>query len=145
VLPFGLTLGSIKIFQGTADQLSQTTRTLRRQLYRSFQAVFIVAAWLAFVEISDAIREEGASSVITSGNRPQQETEERPSRIDYEQTRTRRGMKIQAQNLTFKYPGESTPTLKNINLTIEPGESLAIVGYNGSGELIFLHRCTDPI
>ena len=46
----------------------------------------------------------------------------------------KRGMAIEAKNLTFSYPGTETPVLKNINLKIEAGETLAIVGFNGGGE-----------
>lgn len=97
----------------------------------------MIAAWLALIETCDTIDRDGASSVITSGNRPAAETktEDGDARVDYEQTRNRRGMKIQAQGLSYKYPSATTPTLRDINLTIEPGESLAIVGFNGSGEL----------
>lgn len=37
------------------------------------------------------------------------------------------------RNLSYTYPGGSEPTLKNISFKIEAGESLAIVGCNGSG------------
>ncbi|EIW73125.1 hypothetical protein TREMEDRAFT_24947 [Tremella mesenterica DSM 1558] len=43
-------------------------------------------------------------------------------------------MKIEARNLSYTYPGASTPTLKNINLFVLPGETLAIVGFNGGGK-----------
>ncbi|MDJ0728884.1 MAG: ABC transporter ATP-binding protein [Crocosphaera sp.] len=42
--------------------------------------------------------------------------------------------KITAQNLTYTYPGEQKPALKDINFTIEPGEIIAIVGPIGSGK-----------
>ncbi len=42
--------------------------------------------------------------------------------------------KIEIKNLSFTYPGNSEPTLKNINLTIEPYEKVALVGYNGAGK-----------
>jgi len=45
-----------------------------------------------------------------------------------------RGMKLEARNLTYTYPGCKDPVLKDINLTIEAGETLAIVGFNGSGK-----------
>jgi len=41
---------------------------------------------------------------------------------------------ITAKNLTFTYPGAKTPALKNVNFTIHPGETVAIVGAIGSGK-----------
>ena len=41
---------------------------------------------------------------------------------------------IKAVNLSYTYPGATTPALKNINFTINPGERVAIVGAIGSGK-----------
>lgn len=41
---------------------------------------------------------------------------------------------IIAQNVSFVYPGASAPSLKNINLEVYEGETLAIVGHNGAGK-----------
>ena len=44
---------------------------------------------------------------------------------------------IKAENLTFSYPDEPAghpPVLKNINLEIESGSFVAILGHNGSGK-----------
>lgn len=41
---------------------------------------------------------------------------------------------LEIENLTFTYPGAETPILKNIHLTVEPGETLAIIGKTGSGK-----------
>jgi ABC-type multidrug transport system fused ATPase/permease subunit len=43
------------------------------------------------------------------------------------------GMRIEVKDLTFRYGEDSPPVLKNINFTIEPGQMVSIVGYNGSG------------
>lgn len=47
---------------------------------------------------------------------------------------TRRKYKIELKNVSFRYPGTEQDILKNINLTIKPGEKLAVVGINGAGK-----------
>jgi subfamily B ATP-binding cassette protein MsbA len=42
--------------------------------------------------------------------------------------------KIEFKNLYFSYPGNETPALNNINLTIEPGQTVALVGASGGGK-----------
>lgn len=42
--------------------------------------------------------------------------------------------KIEFKNLNFTYPGTDRPVLKNINITVEQGKTLAIVGRTGSGK-----------
>ncbi|MDJ0735353.1 MAG: ABC transporter ATP-binding protein [Nostocaceae cyanobacterium] len=39
-----------------------------------------------------------------------------------------------AKNLTYTYPGSSTPALQNLNFRIAPGEMVAIVGSIGAGK-----------
>jgi len=42
--------------------------------------------------------------------------------------------KLVARNLNFTYPGAKTHALKNVNFTIKPGETVAIVGPIGAGK-----------
>lgn len=45
---------------------------------------------------------------------------------------------IEFRNVFFKYPGAENYSLKNINLKINSGEHLAVVGRNGSGKTTFI-------
>ncbi len=54
---------------------------------------------------------------------------------------------IEFRNVSFRYPGREEWALHNLNLTIAPGESLALVGANGAGKttlIKLLTRLYDP-
>lgn len=54
---------------------------------------------------------------------------------------------VQLQNVTFRYPGSEKPILEQLNLTIHPGEMVALVGENGAGKTTLaklLCRLYDP-
>ncbi len=54
---------------------------------------------------------------------------------------------LEFKNVTFTYPHAKEPTLKNLNLKFEKGETTAIVGENGAGKTTFvklLLRFYDP-
>ena len=46
---------------------------------------------------------------------------------------------IEFKNVSFAYPNTDRTVLKNINVTIKPGEKVAIVGENGSGKTTFVN------
>ncbi|MGN0298080.1 MAG: ABC transporter ATP-binding protein [Lachnospiraceae bacterium] len=57
------------------------------------------------------------------------------------------GHKIEFQHVYFKYPGQEQYTLQDINVTLQPGEKVTIVGLNGAGKTTFLKlliRLYDP-
>ena len=45
---------------------------------------------------------------------------------------------IEFKNVSFRYPGAENDSLKNINIKINNGEHLAVVGRNGSGKTTFI-------
>jgi ABC-type multidrug transport system fused ATPase/permease subunit len=54
---------------------------------------------------------------------------------------------IEFKNVSFRYPGTGRDVLKNINLTLRPGETAVLVGLNGAGKTTFiklLTRLYDP-
>lgn len=51
------------------------------------------------------------------------------------------------ENVSFRYPGTKKDVLKDINFTIHPGETIALVGLNGAGKttlIKLLTRLYDP-
>ena len=55
--------------------------------------------------------------------------------------------RIEFRNVSFSYPGTEKLILNGINLTVEPGEHLSVVGLNGAGKTTFIKllcRLYDP-
>ncbi len=55
--------------------------------------------------------------------------------------------KLELRNMTFGYEGQEVPALSNINLIVNVGEKIAIVGHNGAGKttlIKLLQRLYDP-
>lgn len=59
----------------------------------------------------------------------------------------KKGHRIEFKNVSFAYPGTDRKVLDGVNITIEPGEHLSIVGLNGAGKTTFIKllcRLYDP-
>jgi len=54
----------------------------------------------------------------------------------------KQGDGVRFENVSFTYPGNNQPALKNISFHLKPGEKLAIVGENGSGKTTLIKLLT---
>ncbi len=72
---------------------------------------------LEFINLKEIFKFEDGKSIMPDNNK------------EYE---------IKLNNVSFKYPEAKNYTLKNINLTLKPGEKLAVVGLNGAGKTTFV-------
>ncbi len=55
--------------------------------------------------------------------------------------------RITFRNVSFQYPGSQTPVLRNINLDVKPGQTIALVGRSGAGKTTLCNlvaRFYDP-
>ncbi|HEY5929846.1 MAG TPA: peptidase domain-containing ABC transporter [Burkholderiales bacterium] len=106
----GFTIGMLVAFQMFSSRLSQPMLKL-------------VGLWQEFQQADIAVRRLGDLM-----DAPQEPYSVVPGR------ETRRQGRIEVENLAFRY-GENLPYLyQNLNITIEPGQCVAIVGPSGSGK-----------
>ncbi|BEI91601.1 uncharacterized protein CcaverHIS019_0404210 [Cutaneotrichosporon cavernicola] len=110
-IPSTLTLGAIHLHRSSAEQMHSTIRRFKWKLDVTWQLPYFLAAMFA--------SQEGPIK--------------RGPQLNYERHRRPGGMRLEARDLGLTYDG-TTPTLRDINITVEPGESLAVVGFNGSGK-----------
>lgn len=108
-----VTLGSFTIYLGAIQLFSQSLN----QLLASFNELIRVSVYYndyeSFMNISEKVTISGAKELE-----------------DYQQIE----LKIEFENVWFKYPNQKDYTLKDINLVIESGEKIALIGENGSGK-----------
>ncbi|KIO28294.1 hypothetical protein M407DRAFT_22503 [Tulasnella calospora MUT 4182] len=117
--PTSISIGNMRLCQTCADSLVNIIKHLNGQMEELVLYVYLGTAFVESLRIQDTLLKSDEK------------------RIDYASVQHlsgRRGMRIEAKNLSFTYPGAQTPTLKDINIVIEPGETLAIVGFNGGGK-----------
>ena len=119
-----ISLGSIQLYQSTGTSLLASLRSLTRSLQFSVQSLFYMAAFFEAIDVTSTLEEKGRGALMVPSSKV----------LDYDSTRQPGGMRIEARNVGFTYPGDSEPVLRDINLVVEPGSTLAVVGLNGGGQ-----------
>jgi ABC-type bacteriocin/lantibiotic exporter with double-glycine peptidase domain len=49
------------------------------------------------------------------------------------------GLSLQVKNLSYKYPGDKQYTLRNLSLSVAPGDKIGIVGLNAAGKTTLIN------
>ena len=89
-----------------------------------------------------------ASTALTSLNDMMKREVERPADTNFI-SRGRLNGGIDFRDVSFTYPGQTTPSLRNLTFSIKPGEKVAILGRIGSGKttleklILGLYRPTE--
>ncbi|KAI0750891.1 P-loop containing nucleoside triphosphate hydrolase protein [Daedaleopsis nitida] len=107
------TVGTFTLYRNTLQTLFVTAETLVHTLRMAFQGIFLMGAFCAANTLKPRLQPD-ANRAVPYRSGP--------------------GMAIEVRNLRFTYPGGTTPALDNVNLSVNAGETLAVVGYNGSGK-----------
>lgn len=140
--------GKVQILWGMVDVLMNVARngiaygylitlTLQEGMSTSqfllyFTAVSSFAAWI--LGILEEVTNLHKESLDITSVREYLELSE-PFRFEGgENIPEAKAYELKAENVSFRYPEEETYIFRNLNLTVHPGEKLAIVGVNGAGK-----------
>lgn len=135
-----LALISIEIFQGAAKigafmLIYNSVRNIQNALLSIASSVDYISSEGRYLEDYETVmnyEEENMEPVSDTGTKS--ENKHVPDRdADVE---------ITFDHVTFSYPGSEREVIRDLSLTIKPGEKIAIVGENGSGKSTFVALLT---
>ena len=115
-----ISVGDFTMYTGAFSQAQQLLPAILENVARIYESNLYVSQYFDFLNLEPK---------VTNTTRPRAF----PQPI-------KRGLSI--QNVSFAYPGAAQPTLRNLNLEVEPGESIALVGLNGAGKTTLLKLIT---
>lgn len=125
----------MKLYQGTAEKLFYSVSSFSYTLESLLNSIFFTAAFFEMQLLSDRLESQGRHNLhrLIDAHDKDRVPSYAGDLIDYDSCRPSHGMRIEACNLEFTYPGNETSTLRDINLTIEAGSTIAVVGVNSGG------------
>lgn len=125
VLTARITIGSFQLYLRTLRSAQSNLSELVSSILQVYENYIFVSDLVWFLNLTPHIQESEVSTPFVLGDKTP----------------------IVFENVWFKYKKKSKWILKNLNLTITPGQRIAIVGENGAGKstlIKLLSRFYDP-
>lgn len=114
---FGLPLPTLTFLEQSSQQLFNKSWSLWKRTGYMLHDIMAIQELFECMEIQPTMDPIGDPAVYESAA-----------------SESGKGMKIEVRNMSFKYPGKDEFVLKDISFVLEAGETLALLGFNGSGE-----------
>lgn len=121
----GFSFGSLMFYTTIIDQFSGSITSLFNQVSEAYELSIDLRAYYRVMDTKSKVASPPNPRRIPVGHVPH----------------------IEFRDVGFTYDSRDTPTLRNVNLVIRPGERIALVGENGSGKstlIKLLLRLYDP-
>ena len=115
-----VTLGDLTLYTGAFQQAQELIESILLSLATLYEYNLYVSQYFELLDLSPQ---------VVSPNHPKPFPKPMQAGLRF-------------QDVYFTYPGAKQPTLKGINLTVAPGECIALVGLNGSGKTTLLKLLT---
>ena len=155
------TLGDVALYSGLIVQVEQSLQLLIGNYTNLYDISLGVSPIFQLLELKPELQSPlgDVASRLPDGRQDARPTNQLPSHgqdaratsqlpshgQDARATKDKIGIEI--KHLSFCYPGSNKSTVEDINLTINPGEMLVLVGENGAGKTTLgklLGRLYDP-
>ncbi|MEG4270539.1 MULTISPECIES: ABC transporter ATP-binding protein [unclassified Microcoleus] len=132
------TLGDLALYSGLIVQVEQSLQLLIGNYANLYDISLGVSPIFQLLELKPELQSPLVDVASRLPSLPEDGLDSRP---------TKDKIGIEIKHLSFCYPGSNKSTVEDINLTINPGEMLVLVGENGAGKTTLgklLGRLYDP-
>ena len=119
-------IGDYTLYTGALTSIASTVASLITVSANVYEGTLYIDNLMAFMKVEP--------NIVPTSEQPESVVRGKPHTIEF-------------VGVSFAYPGTDKFVLKNINLTIRPGETAVLVGLNGAGKTTFiklLTRLYDP-